>query len=450
MMKAFEMDIKKPRVLFLFSGDPQARTDLEHRSVLDVLPGPLVTEWWEFRFLPSTKIGDIYAEISAFNPNILHIGGHGNASGDLMFDGEPLELNGFAETIVGTKRSFHALVLSACNAGANIELFRPCCECFIGCCGDFDDQQAPPFAEGFYRELCRQARRDIKSIDVAACFTAGNGEVRARLGAAFDPTRSMELLTKPLQFEHLRELLQPVPQFEYDQKSRAFFGIETKHTCYVAGLVAEVGGVFRSVQSECDLLRRLDKIHREARYFSEMKAQSMPSNTAASGMIGTGVEMDSRFRFLTLKAEVSALINRAKEYGEVTAVANKQSLRVSDVEIAETALLCKYENFSGAKSEVVEFCLLAEELMQTTYGPSPDVILKICDLAHRLSTAAERLNHIAELCLTRRLEGGVNATRKFGGQLKVTSAVKLFFNHLPHYDDWGRPGHPLWNQVRTK
>lgn len=447
------------RVLVFFSAGDALRTDQEQKAIAVETQAAKAAGTLEVEMWTATTKSDVFEKITKFDPHILHFAGHGNASGNLMLEGQPFAVENLATTLTETGRRFRMLILAACNIGHHAQNFRPSFDFVVGCAGALDDKAAIGFACGFYRELCRKIADWRVDKTLKECVSAGHGEGKVAMAGAYSEAASLKLLHQP----SLGKTLRPIKPQDHDAKCKVFFGDTTQLLCAVSGTMAEVGGMLSSLSSEMDIHELVQRIQRLCTQLSSgTKLPAPPPIHVRSpaeqpdGIVGNPAGMV----IASLETELSSLMTTADRWSKIAGIVLSQT-DTSGVSIAglKTALNCKLKEYRDGEGAVSEFCERIsnmQTLLGEYYRAAPQAVergsvwYRLCDDAGRLSSASSRLLDHLNKCISDRFTGGFNATRRFGRKTVITDAVAEFIDLLPHHQEGDRPGPTLWQHVEKE
>ena len=101
---------------------------------------------------------DLVHYLNKYKPSILHIAGHGDADGNLMFEGDdkysqPLSLQGLSRFLNNYSSHLECLILNACHSSVPLKDFKPDIAYVIGMSKPVSNKSAEFFSETFYDSL---------------------------------------------------------------------------------------------------------------------------------------------------------------------------------------------------------------------------------------------------------------------------------------------------------
>ncbi|WP_299271884.1 CHAT domain-containing protein [uncultured Psychroserpens sp.] len=101
---------------------------------------------------------DLVHYLNKHKPNILHIAGHGDENGNLMFEGDdkysqPLSIQGLSKFLGNYSPDLECLVLNACRSSVSLKNFKPEIAYVIGMSKPVSNKSAEYFSEAFYDSL---------------------------------------------------------------------------------------------------------------------------------------------------------------------------------------------------------------------------------------------------------------------------------------------------------
>lgn len=143
------------RILCLASGprdQNRLRLEAEHREI--IMATRQSTRPMTAVLHPATRAEDVGLRLIDARPDIAHFGGHGDPSGQLIFE----DVDGFSHPVTvealgvlfGTVKPLRAVVLNSCYSGAYSQALRPASDVVIGSPHPIHDDCALHFARFFY------------------------------------------------------------------------------------------------------------------------------------------------------------------------------------------------------------------------------------------------------------------------------------------------------------
>ena len=118
----------------------------EHRDSFDL------KQQWAVRF------SDLSDGLLRYEPQIVHFSGHGNPTGDLVFEGNdglgvPVDIPALADLFRIVGDNVRCVVFNACYSTSQAEAISEYIDCVVGTSKAIGDESAIRFAAGFYRAL---------------------------------------------------------------------------------------------------------------------------------------------------------------------------------------------------------------------------------------------------------------------------------------------------------
>ncbi|MGW5128273.1 effector-associated domain EAD1-containing protein [Streptomyces sp. NPDC004069] len=171
------------RVLFLVSapsGPPQLRQSEEFRAIQEAAAVGRGRRL-DLRIRTAARNRDVIPALLAEAPHVVHFAGHGSPNGFLLMEADdgqvaPVRAPWLNEALVACGGT-HALVLTACHLGRDLEHFQSGTAAAIGCDAPLPDLAALAFSRDFYGALSH-------GRSVAEAFTVGRAGVRMTAGTS--------------------------------------------------------------------------------------------------------------------------------------------------------------------------------------------------------------------------------------------------------------------------
>jgi hypothetical protein len=113
---------------------------------------------WRVCWMEATRAEQLTELLRNGDPRILHFSGHGNETGELLFEDadrfqQPVPLEDLARLIAARKGRLECVVFNACFSIEHADILKPHVRCIIGMSRAIDDRTSLRFAKIFYEGL---------------------------------------------------------------------------------------------------------------------------------------------------------------------------------------------------------------------------------------------------------------------------------------------------------
>ncbi|HVM60187.1 MAG TPA: CHAT domain-containing protein [Verrucomicrobiae bacterium] len=157
------MGLVKPKVKVLFlAASPEAsarlRLDREIREIDSVLQKSGKGETFELKPHLAVEVEELQGYVLRHSPRIVHFGGHGTASAEIVLEDKagkrnPVSVQALGDLFRVVSGEVRCVVLNACYSLAQAKAISEHIDCVVGIDGSIDDEAAIAFTSGFYRGL---------------------------------------------------------------------------------------------------------------------------------------------------------------------------------------------------------------------------------------------------------------------------------------------------------
>ncbi|BAZ51865.1 hypothetical protein NIES4103_45240 [Nostoc sp. NIES-4103] len=154
---------KNPTKILFLAADPsdasRLRLGQELRDIKERLQLSSQRDAFILEARTSVRPGDISQALLDFKPNIVHFSGHGNQTGELLFENalgeiKPVAPQALSQLFKLVSDQVNCVVLNACYSDLQAQAIAEHISFVIGMNKAIGDQAAITFAVGFYKALC--------------------------------------------------------------------------------------------------------------------------------------------------------------------------------------------------------------------------------------------------------------------------------------------------------
>ena len=169
------------------------RLDEEVRTIEERLRASENRDIFDLKQQWAVRFSDLSDGLLRYEPQIVHFSGHGNPTGDLVFEGNdglaiPVDIHALADLFRIAGDKVRCVVFNACYSTSQAEAISEYIDCVVGTSKAIGDESAIRFAGGFYRALgygrSVQTAFDLgcNEIDLAALGEHATPQLHTRSG----------------------------------------------------------------------------------------------------------------------------------------------------------------------------------------------------------------------------------------------------------------------------
>jgi hypothetical protein len=195
------------KVLFLGAnpaGTEQLRLDREAKAIADALRVAIAASHFQLEQSWATTVHDIQDGLLRYQPDIVHLSGHGRSDGLLVLEPDSASDPGVSTGALShqsyllalgrlfavAKGKVRCVVLNACHSVEAARVIAEHVDCVIGMSDAIGDDAAVQFSRGFYHALGQgktvRAGFELGAAQIGLCGADG-AEVPVLLGPRSDP-----------------------------------------------------------------------------------------------------------------------------------------------------------------------------------------------------------------------------------------------------------------------